>query len=439
MKRRLRPAVFAFIIAMVCAFFWPMNAAHADVVSLTELSSGTTGIDAASYTLPTVTVPSDARLLLYVTSGRTDGTAAKAVGVSGLGGSWQEVASVPVSNGNLFSSVFTARVTAGVDGVVVTFPTTQLHLSWRLVMTSSADDAVVQATTAASSTKTPTASLPTAPTPGNATVGFVAALSTSQTMTTGSGFVAVGPQYTNTVPTVRGAAEWRTDGQGSVAFTASGTAQKAIIALEVGTVPPPPPPPDKDATVAVIGDSLTYQDGLGEKAIAQALVDDGYGASNVYVYGIGGKKITAKDSRGKTTVQNIAEARAKLATVDIWVIALGTNNVGDSTTTFSANVNAVLDAIGPDDRVVWVNLAFYRITNSNAAKFNPLLQAAVSARPHASYADWNSFIHDGRDETGLWVYPVDATHMTQAGYAARNAFVLTQVDAVYASLQPVEG
>jgi hypothetical protein len=181
--------------------------------------------------------------------------------------------------------------------------------------------------------------------------------------------------------------------------------------------------------VAVIGDSLTYQTGSGVANITAKYVSAGYTAGNISVYGVGGKPITAADSTGKTTVQNIADARTKLGTVDAWVIALGTNNTSDTDATFTSNVNTVLNAIGSTDKVVWIGLSYYSAANTNASHFNPLLSSAVGAKSNAKYADWNSFIHNGRDETGLWVYPTDSTHMTDTGYVIRNQYYVDQTPA----------
>lgn len=430
---RLVSLLSIFILALFVAFNLP---ARAVAVSLEEVSSGTNAADAANYTIPTVTVSHDARLVLFVTSGRTDGTAAKASTVDGFSSTWHEVQSGVVNSGNLYSSVYTAQVDPGSSTVGVSFPAVQQNFSWRLVATASKADSIVQSVSTYSSSTSPAASLPAAVTAGNATLGFIAALSTSQTIAAGSGYSQIGTQYTNTTPTIRGAAEWRADGTKTVNFTASGTTQKTIIALEIAADGNVVTPPDgsKEAHVAVIGDSLTYQNGLGEANITQKLVDDGYSASNLYVYGVGGKKITAADSKGKTTVQNIADARTKLGNVDIWLIALGTNNVSDSQTTFVNNMNTVLNTIGSTDKVVWVGVGFYRVTNANAAKVNPLIQSTVGGYGNAAYADWNSYIHNGRDETGLWIYPTDSTHMTDAGYAIRNGYYLQQINAVDATL-----
>jgi hypothetical protein len=189
-------------------------------------------------------------------------------------------------------------------------------------------------------------------------------------------------------------------------------------------------------TVAMIGDSLLDQafvpgtpPGLGEANVRAIMEAAGYARADTSFYACGGKAITANDTNGLGTVANIAAARAALGRVDQWLIALVTNNVGSGLQSdvapMVAAMNTVLDAIGNEGRVTWVGLAFKGVANDNAALFNPYVQATIEGRG-GRYADWQNYIHNGRDETNLWLAS-DSTHMSQAGYAIKNAWLRDQL------------
>jgi len=174
--------------------------------------------------------------------------------------------------------------------------------------------------------------------------------------------------------------------------------------------------------VGVIGDSLTAQDGQGKTRIVSELIDSGYLPESISFYAVGGKEIELPDVHGRTTVQDIADARAALGGIEKWIIALGTNNVYMTDAEIESAMDTVLAALG-DDEFVWMGLAFKGAENVDAARVNPLIQAKVEAAPNGTFLDWNSYVHNGRDETGLWGTE-DSTHMSEAGYALRNEFMV---------------
>ena len=156
---KLRRFITLAVLSLLVFASAALPASVRAVTPVSEVASGTSGSDLASYTIPTAAVDHDARLVLYITSGRTDGTAAHATSVSGLGGSWQEVKSIAVNSGNLYSSVYTAPVVAGSGTIDVVFPAVQQNFSWRLLATADESDTIVQSVAAYSSSTTPTATL----------------------------------------------------------------------------------------------------------------------------------------------------------------------------------------------------------------------------------------------------------------------------------------
>src|SRR5690625_6639031 len=79
--------------------------------------------------------------------------------------------------------------------------------------------------------------------------------------------------------------------------------------------------------VGVICDSLTAQDGQGKTRIVSELIDSGYLPESISFYAVGGTEIELPDVHGRTTVQDIADARAALGGIEKWIMALGTNNL----------------------------------------------------------------------------------------------------------------
>ena len=144
--------------------------------------------------------------------------------------------------------------------------------------------------------------------------------------------------------------------------------------------------------VAIIGDSLTYQGGAGEARITDLIREHGHGGGGIYVWGVGGKRLTVDDSGGASTLDNIAAARAQLGNVDTWVVALGTNDRYSTKAVVRASVNEILTALG-DDHFVWVGLGFYDRDNAHADRLNAILGNAIAATPNGTLADWDTFVH----------------------------------------------
>lgn len=175
--------------------------------------------------------------------------------------------------------------------------------------------------------------------------------------------------------------------------------------------------------IAIIGDSLTYQDAGGQGAVSAAFEAAGWPQGATWFYGVVGKAINDADSTGKTTVQNIATARSAIGEPDVWVIALGTNDALNfaSDTKIKADIQTVLTALGPNAKVLWVNTAGNPGDNFSTlnATVNADIASAVSARPHTLLADWSGYILP-ISQPNYWV---DRVHMSDTGYALRNQFV----------------
>ena len=176
-------------------------------------------------------------------------------------------------------------------------------------------------------------------------------------------------------------------------------------------------------TVAIIGDSLTYQDAAGQGAVSAAFETAGWPSGATWFYGVVGKAINDPDTNNTTTVQNIAQARAAIGEPDVWVIPLGTNDALNfaSTAKINADIQTVLTALGPNAKVAWVNTAGDPDDNFSTlnSDVNDAIVSAMSGRPHSLLVDWSSYILP-MSQPSYWL---DRVHMTSSGYAIRNQYI----------------
>lgn len=170
------------------------------------------------------------------------------------------------------------------------------------------------------------------------------------------------------------------------------------------------------AHVAIVGDSLTVS---AEVLIDQALAVAGVGT--VTIDAVEGRRINhAVD--GKTSGVTAAAAIAEVAEPDLWVVALGTNDVpGFGAEAYRADVEALLAKIPTGAPVIWIDAWIEgRIDEARAA--NAELRDVVSGRPGAVVIDWFQF----GDDPGVIIG--DGIHLTDTGqqrYADQIAAAVT--------------
>lgn len=187
--------------------------------------------------------------------------------------------------------------------------------------------------------------------------------------------------------------------------------------------------------IAFIGDSLTYQsvDGVptGETNVTAALKNVGWPSAGIWWYGVGGKQIAAPEAgSGKTTMQNISEARTALGgEPDLWVIALVTNDLGSDDATITAAMQSVFNALGSSAKVAWVNAGLSSLSTTNEVRANNVLRTMIANRPNSYLIDWWEYAAQ-HDDPASWY--VDGTHMTASGYIVKNAYMADQtLEAMY--------
>lgn len=168
-------------------------------------------------------------------------------------------------------------------------------------------------------------------------------------------------------------------------------------------------------TVAVVGDSLTLSASEEIEAVLSGMGID------VLVVDAAESRRLARGSVPPSGIDAI-EQIAAVASPELWVIALGTNDVGaaSSPDQFRADLTTVLAGVPTGSPVVWVDFWIRdRLPAIDAA--NDELRTVLRHRPATVVADW--FAHG--DDTGVVTH--DGVHLTAAG---QQVFASTIADAV---------
>lgn len=162
------------------------------------------------------------------------------------------------------------------------------------------------------------------------------------------------------------------------------------------------PVPD---TVAVVGDSLTV---AAAEEITRSL--SGVGVRAVIVDGRESRRM-ASGSRdlpsGVTAIETILDEHRP----DLWVVALGTNDVGAAVDAerFRSDLRATLATIPPGAPVIWVDV-WIRDLLGDVVVANAMLHRELAARAApTAVVDW--FTHATTDG----VIAGDGVHLTEAG------------------------
>ena len=204
-------------------------------------------------------------------------------------------------------------------------------------------------------------------------------------------------------------------GVDSVSRAANGTAS----AGEDGGQQPASP-----ESMVMIGDSITF---MSMESLQAELSDTGLEVLAIDAQV--GRRITVGDRGRPYPGTDIVEFIANSEPPDLWVIALGTNDIGQYADAgeFAAQVQALLDLLPAAAPVVWIDTwAGDRVDETRLV--NDTLRAVVGQRDNAVVVDW--FSH-GDDEG---VVSGDAVHPTTDGILVFGQVVAAGVDALVSSL-----
>lgn len=141
-------------------------------------------------------------------------------------------------------------------------------------------------------------------------------------------------------------------------------------------------------SVLMIGDSIT----LGSKNDLTALFTY-LGFTSITIDGAQGRRIQVGNGKSSTVPLNGIDTAKKLIAAktpdELWVIALGTNDIGQMAT--EQEYRDLIDemvAVVPRDRpLIWVNCYRKEFIQANR-QFNDLLLEMVDTRGNAAVADW---------------------------------------------------
>ena len=151
--------------------------------------------------------------------------------------------------------------------------------------------------------------------------------------------------------------------------------------------------------IGVVGDSLTVS---AADEITTALLDRG--AETVVVDAIERRRMVSRSRDVTSGVSAVADLAPQAP--DIWVIALGTNDVGSER--FTDDLVALLEELPPGAALVWVDL-FIRDRGDEVAEANSVLERTLARRPSTVIVDWSGH---GTDDT---LIAGDGIHLTDAG------------------------
>lgn len=173
--------------------------------------------------------------------------------------------------------------------------------------------------------------------------------------------------------------------------------------------------------VAVVGDSLTVA--------AREDIDAALRASGFEVVAISaqeGRRMvegTRSLLSGADAIRALHDewATASVAQPDLWVVALGTNDIASAPLdVFRGQAVELLGHIPPDAPVLWMN-TWIRHLAGDAASANALIKTLARERQHFGVADWYQY---GRQE-GMIVG--DGVHLTKRGQAQFAAEIASQL------------
>ncbi len=136
--------------------------------------------------------------------------------------------------------------------------------------------------------------------------------------------------------------------------------------------------------LAMVGDSITV---AAEPALEKAF--SGIGLDDVDINAESGRRMlkSSSISSGREGIQAVLGDGAE---PDLWVIALGTNDVANYPhDQYPGVIRQVLAALPSDARVVWVD-CYLRRYKADAQAFDAVLRQVLAARGNARVVDWYS-------------------------------------------------
>ncbi len=155
-------------------------------------------------------------------------------------------------------------------------------------------------------------------------------------------------------------------------------------------------------SVVMVGDSITQG---SRDEIAYTLAAGGF--TDVTIDGVPSRRIEAGGDDGpESGLDAIERLLAEGAEPDVWVIALGTNDIGKYATSeeYGALVARVVDLLPNDRPLVWVD-AFRDDYVDASEMFDEALRAQLSGRDGTVVVDWSDVVSQDRSVLRDGVHP----------------------------------
>ncbi len=168
----------------------------------------------------------------------------------------------------------------------------------------------------------------------------------------------------------------------------------------------------------MVGDSITE----GSVAALTTTLTDA-GVENLRIEGKHSRRIQVGNGKGDAPLSGVITTYDLLAegvNPDVWVMELGTNDVGSysGADEYGTLIDLILDML-PDKRLVWVN-TYRKQFLDDTVLFNTVLADRLQKRGDAAIADWFS-IASAPDQT---VLRSDDLHPNDNGQRALSLLIL---------------
>ncbi|PIE31828.1 MAG: hypothetical protein CSA55_04750 [Ilumatobacter coccineus] len=176
-------------------------------------------------------------------------------------------------------------------------------------------------------------------------------------------------------------------------------------------------------SVVVVGDSLT--------ASAQGKIEDRIAAAGhtvVAIDAVSGRRMASGSHRVNSGIDAIRTLQAQGVAPEIWVIALGTNDLGDSGIGFAQAMQAVVDFLPDGVTVVWVD-TWIEGRDAEVERANQNI-VEIADKNDIFVVEWS----DRGTEPGFLIS--DGVHLTEAGKDAFADQIVAGINAV-SSREPV--
>lgn len=172
---------------------------------------------------------------------------------------------------------------------------------------------------------------------------------------------------------------------------------------------------ERPSSVAVVGDSITV---ASAEPLDVALA--GLGLEVVAIEAQVGRRMTVGERDRLYTGADIVELVANQRSPELWVIALGTNDIGQyaDQDEVAEQIRALLARLPDDAPVVWVD-TWFRGREQQTEVVNAAIRTVLGARPDSHVVEWSAHATDDGVLSG------DGVHLTDGVGRQRFADVVS--------------